>query len=69
VGLPPDCPELNRIQRVWRDLRDAVAWQQFADLAAHLGAVSHLLQACDVSALQALTGYTYLAEAIHALYA
>jgi hypothetical protein len=53
---PPGCPKLNRIQRVWRGLRDEGAWQQFADLAAHLDAVSHLLQACDAPALQALTG-------------
>jgi hypothetical protein len=69
VGLPPDCPELNRIQRVWRGLRDEMAWQQFVDLAAHLDAVSHLPQACDAPAPQALTGYTHLAEVIHALYA
>ena len=28
AGLPPDCPEPNRIQRVWRGLKDEVAWQQ-----------------------------------------
>jgi hypothetical protein len=32
VGLPPYCPELNPIQRVWRDLKDYLAWQQFANL-------------------------------------
>jgi hypothetical protein len=45
VGLPPDCPEPNRIQRVWRGLKDEVALQQCVDLAAHLDAVSHLPQA------------------------
>jgi transposase len=32
--LPPYCPELNPIERVWRDLKDDVAWLQFADLDA-----------------------------------
>jgi transposase len=32
--LPPYCPELNPIERVWRDLKDDVAWQQFAGLKA-----------------------------------
>ena len=32
--LPPYCPELNPIERVWRDLKDDVAWLQFTDLDA-----------------------------------
>jgi hypothetical protein len=32
LGLPPYCPELNPIERVWRDRKDALAWQQFTDL-------------------------------------
>ena len=67
VPLPPYCPELNPIERVWRDLKDAVAWEQFADLAAQMDDVSHLLQAYDASTLQSLTGYAYLVEAIYAL--
>ncbi|MDW8215756.1 MAG: transposase, partial [Roseiflexaceae bacterium] len=26
VFLPPYCPELNPIERVWRDLKDELAW-------------------------------------------
>jgi transposase len=44
VWLPPYCPELNPIERVWRDLKDDVAWEQFTDLAAQLDAVGHWLQ-------------------------
>jgi transposase len=29
VFLPPYCPELNPIERVWRDLKEALAWLQF----------------------------------------
>ena len=32
VGLPPYCPELNSIERVWRALKDDLAWLQFTDL-------------------------------------
>jgi hypothetical protein len=32
--LPPYCPELNSIERVWRDLKDDQAWQPFLDLDA-----------------------------------
>jgi transposase len=68
VWLPPYCPELNPIERVWRDLKDDLAWQQFTDLEAQQDAVSNLLRAYNAPTLQALTGYAYLVEAINALY-
>lgn len=68
VWLPPYCPELNPIERVWRDLKDKVAWEQFADLTAQLDYVADLLQAYEAATLQSLSGYPYLAHAINALY-
>jgi transposase len=67
VWLPPYCPELNPIERMWRDLKDALAWRHFPSLDAQQLSVGALLQADDASALHALTGDTYLVEAIHAL--
>jgi transposase len=34
VWLPPASPERTPIDRVWRDRKDAIAWQQFIDLEA-----------------------------------
>jgi putative transposase len=67
--LPPYCPELNPIERVWRDLKDDIAWLQFADLEAQQHYLTLLLQGYEAPTLQALTGYPYLVEAIHALHA
>jgi transposase len=67
VFLPPYCPELNPIERVWRDLKDALAWLHFANLEAQQDYLATLLQAYKAATLQALTGYPYLVEAIHAL--
>jgi transposase len=67
VWLPPYCPELNPIERVWRDVKDALAWRQFPELDAQQVYVGDLLQAYEASTLQALTGYAYLQEAINAL--
>jgi transposase len=67
VWLPPYCPELNPIERLWRDVKDDLAWQQFADLAAQEVYVGALLQAYNASTLRTLTGYAYLLEAINAL--
>jgi transposase len=68
VFLPPYCPELNPIERLWRDLKDELAWQQFISVEAQQDHVSQLLQAYDAPTLQALTGYAYLVEAINALH-
>jgi transposase len=67
VFLPPYCPELNPIERVWRDVKDDLAWQQFIHVDAQQDFVGQLLQAYDASTLQSLTGYTYLVDAINAL--
>lgn len=67
VWLPPYCPELSPIERVWRDVKDDVAWRQFPDLDAQQREVGDLFCAYEASALQSLTGYTYLVEAINAL--
>jgi transposase len=65
--LPPYGPELNPIERVWRDLKDDVAWLQFADLDAQQDYLILLLQGYAAATLQSLTGYPSLVEAIHAL--
>ena len=67
VWLPPYCPELNPIERVWRDLKDALAWLQFIDLDVEQVYVGDLLSKYDAPTLQALTSYPYLMEAINAL--
>ena len=67
VFLPPYCPELNPIERVWRDLKDALAWLQFPTLEVQQDYIAHLLRGYEAATLQALTGYAYLIEAVHAL--
>jgi transposase len=67
VFLPPYCPELNPIERVWRALKDALAWLHFPTLEVQQDHLAHLLRASETATLQALTGYAYLIEAIHAL--
>jgi hypothetical protein len=67
VWLPPYGPELNPIARVWRDLKDDLAWLQFSDLDVQQVYVGDLLQGDDAPTLQALTGDPYVVQAIHAL--
>ena len=67
VWLPPSGPELNPIERVWRDLKDVLAWLPFPTLDAPQEYVGQVLQAYEASTLPSRTGYTYLVEAINAL--
>jgi transposase len=67
VWLPPYCPELNPIERVWRDLKDDLAWQQFRNIDTQQGHVVRLLQAYDAATLPSLTSYTYWVDAVNPL--
>jgi hypothetical protein len=67
VWVPPCGPELNPIARVWRDLKDDLAWQQCPSVDAPQDHVSPLWQAYDAPRLPSLTGDAYLVAAIHAL--
>lgn len=63
--LPPYCPELNPMERVWQDLRRRLR----ADLPAGLGAlvddVTRVVREYTPAILASLTGYPYLVKALH----
>lgn len=63
---PPYAPALNPAERVWRALKDALAWRCFADLAALQAHVVQVVEAWTVGMLQALTTYPFIIEALNA---
>lgn len=67
LPLPAYCPELNPIERVWRDLKDELAWEQFSDILVQQDRVADLVCAYDPASLQSLTAYPYFVEAVNAL--
>jgi hypothetical protein len=67
VCWPPYGPALHPIERVWRALKDALAWLPCPTLAGQQDDIATLLRGSEAATLQALTGYTSLVEAIHAL--
>lgn len=64
---PPYAPELNPAERVWRALKDALAWQCFADLAALQAQVVRVVEAWTAAMLQSLTAYPFIIKALNAL--
>lgn len=67
VFLPPYCPELNPIERLWRDLKDQIAWQLFDDGQSQRERVADLLREYGNPSVQSLCGYKYIQDAIYAL--
>ena len=64
---PPYAPELNPAERVWRALKDALAWQCFTDLVALQVRVVSIVEAWSVDLLQSLTAFAYILDALHVL--
>ena len=64
VFLPPYSPELNPIERLWRDLKDKLAEGVAHTLDQLSEAVSHILPGDSPPVLQSLTGYAYFVRAV-----
>lgn len=65
--LPPYSPELNPIERLWRDMKDQLAWLlagQLEELAHH---VERIIRQYSKRAIQSLTSYAYFVHAVNAL--
>ena len=69
-GLPPYCPELNPVERLWQDLKyridvfDQPVRTSLTGLREH---VAELINAYTTEQLRSLTGYPYIQQAINAL--
>lgn len=67
VGRPPEGPELTPMERVWRDLKEALAGPQVPKVEAPRDSVGQRRQAYEAPTRPSLTRYAYLVEAINAL--
>jgi transposase len=63
VFFPPYTPELNPIERLWRDLKDWLAPYQPTSLAQLSKLLETRLKLYTPSALRSLTGFRYLLTA------
>jgi putative transposase len=64
VPQPPSSPELNPIERLWRDLKDQVAGTVSKNLAALSDTVCRLLQNYAHAVRKSLTGFAYFVQAV-----
>lgn len=65
--LPPYCPELNPIERLWQDIKKAIRFGAFESLEALKEEVRRIVRGYSEAAVASLTGYGYAVGAINAL--
>jgi hypothetical protein len=66
VPLPSYSPELNPIERLWRDLKDRLADITVKTLDDLSDTLCHLIQNYSQAALKSLTGFAYFVQAVQA---
>lgn len=64
VFLPPYSPELNPMERLWRDLKDKLADISAQTIDALSEAVCVIIQNYAHATLQSLTGFPYFVQAV-----
>jgi transposase len=64
VFLPPYSPELNPIERLWRDLKDQLADRVTKTLTDLSEAVGSIIQHYSQATLKSLTSFAYFVQAV-----
>ena len=64
VLLPPYSPELNPMERLWRDLKDKLADVPATTMAAWSDAMCAIIQSYAPATLHSLTSFTYFVQAV-----
>ena len=67
VFLPPYCPELNPIERLWQDVKDQLALGFYETLEALQDAISAVLGGYSETMVASLCGSAYMLDALNAL--
>jgi transposase len=65
--LPPYRPELHPIARLWRDMKDRLAWVLVGPLAALAHPGERLITHSAKAAIRSLTSDPYCVAAVHAV--
>ena len=65
--LPPYSPELNPIERLWQDLKAQLAWVLAPQIETWEDDVVTRIQHDSKAAIQSLTAYPYVVQAVNAL--
>ncbi|WP_068511718.1 transposase [Leptolyngbya sp. O-77] len=64
VFQPPYCPEVNLIERVWRELKRELAWVHFDDVGQLQPAISQWVCRLSAESLRSLTQGDWIVDAL-----
>lgn len=64
IFQPPYCPQLNPIERVWRELKRELAWARFDDLAELQQAISRWVLGLSPHYLRSLTQWDWIVDGL-----
>jgi transposase len=65
--LPPYSPELNPIERLWRDMKEQLAWVLAATIEELEHRVAMILTRYSHATIRSLTSYPYFVRAVNAV--
>jgi transposase len=67
VFLPPYSPELNPIERLWREVKEQLAWVLAAAIEEWEHRVARILTQYSHATIRSLTSYPYFVHAVNAV--
>jgi transposase len=67
VFIPPYSPEINPIERLWREMKDQLAWRLVAQIEEWAHHVERIIRQYSKGAIHSLTSYAYFVQAVNAL--
>jgi transposase len=65
--MPPYSPELNPIERLWRDMKDQLAWLLAGQIEELVHHVERIIRQYSQRVIQSLTSYVYFVRGVNAL--
>jgi len=67
LPLPPYCPELNPIERLWQYIKSKIDFPLHKTLEALKQDVADILKKCTEPVIASIAGYSYIVDAVVAL--
>ena len=65
--LPPYCPELNPVERLWQAIKKGIRFGAFEKLGALKAEVAQIVRRYSEAEVVSLTGYGYVVDTMNAL--
>ena len=64
IFQPPYCPQVNPIERLWKEIKKHLKWQLFDSLDRLRQKLSQVLSKFTPSTIASITGWDFILEAL-----